>query len=197
MQSHLKRKMRPHPKHARIERERRFLLERFPPDETPTAIRQITDRYFTGASLRLRKQTGDTGSPVFKLTQKIAEPGAGAQQGWITTLYLSEAEFTLLERIPAHVLRKTRSSVPPFGIDIFEGVLEGLVMVEAEFETAVEAEALELPTYAYREVSDDVRFTGGRLAAASADELRDWLAEYGIRLPARGGTTVSARGNTP
>ncbi len=151
--------------------------------ETPTRMRQITDWYLTGASLRLRKQTGDNG-PVYKLTQKIAEPGAGSRQAWITTMYLSASEFTLLERIPARVLHKTRYSVPPFGIDVFEGVLTGLVMAEAEFESTADAKALKLPAYVFREVSDDARFTGGRLADASADELRDWLAECGMRLPA-------------
>jgi CYTH domain-containing protein len=189
--------MRPHPRHARIERERRFLLERLPPAATPVSKRQITDRYLIGASLRLRKQTEDNRTPVFKLTQKIAEPGDGAQQGWITTIYLSEAEFALLERVPARVLRKTRYSLPPFGIDVFQRALEGLVMAEAEFESAAESEALNVPAYIYREVSDDPRFTGGRLAAASADELQDWLTAYGIRLPAPSGTTASARGNTP
>ncbi|MGW3744351.1 hypothetical protein ACWD62_28140 [Streptomyces sp. NPDC005146] len=31
------------------------------------------------------------------------------------------------------------------------------------------------------EVTDDPRFTGGRLVRASLSEVLDWLAEYGIR----------------
>jgi hypothetical protein len=32
------------------------------------------------------------------------------------------------------------------------------------------------------EVSDDLRFTGGRLATASRQELEAWLAEHGVKL---------------
>lgn len=57
-------------KYARIERERRFLLDRFPSADV-VRIRHITDRYIDGTCLRLREQTDDSGPAVFKLTQKI------------------------------------------------------------------------------------------------------------------------------
>jgi hypothetical protein len=106
-------------KYARIERERRFLVARFPTDATVVRIRRITDHYIEGSRLRLREQRDDDAPPVFKLTQKIPAPAAGAQQGDITTMYLSEEEFRLLAQVPARVLQKTRYSMPPFGIDVF------------------------------------------------------------------------------
>ena len=119
---------------------------------------------------------------VFKLTQKIPARAAGAQQGFITTMYLTQAEYALLANLPAQALSKTRYSVPPFGIDVFEGALEGLVLVEAEFESAADADALAMPPFVVREVSDDDRFTGGRLVRASRQDIRNWLLEYGICL---------------
>jgi CYTH domain-containing protein len=81
-----------------------------------------------------------------------------------TLKYLTRAEFEVLAELPANELRKTRYSVPPFGIDVFEGPLDGLVLAEAEFDSEEAASALTLPSYIVREVSDDPRYTGGFLA---------------------------------
>jgi CYTH domain-containing protein len=97
-------------------------------------------------------------------------------------MYLSKDEFCILAQLSAKQLNKTRYSVPPFGIDVFEDRLEGLILAEVEFESASEADALVLPSFIVREVSADPRFTGGRLVRASRQELETWLLEYGIRL---------------
>jgi CYTH domain-containing protein len=169
-------------KYARIERERRFLLAQFPQDAEVVRVRRITDRYVDGTRLCLREQSDDDGPPTFKLTQKIAEPSSGARQGLITTIYLSHDEFRALAQLPARKLSKTRYSVPPFGIDVFEDELAGLLIAEAEFESGEAADALKVPPFIGREVSEDIRFTGGRLVCASRPDIRIWLSEYGIRL---------------
>jgi len=173
----------PH-KYARIEWERRFLLDQFP-DADVVRIRHIVDRYIDGTLLRLREQTDDGGSAIFKLTQKVPERAGGAQQGFITTIYLTEDEFRVLAHLSAKKLSKTRYSVPPFGIDVFEGALQGLRLAEAEFNSAAEAEDLILPSYILREVTDDDRFTGGQLVCASRQNVEEWLTEYGITLSGR------------
>jgi CYTH domain-containing protein len=164
----------------RVERERRFLLTQFPGDVL--RIRCITDRYIDGTTLRLRQLSEENCPVVFKLTQKLPGQAMGAQQGLITSIYLTEDEFRILAQLPAKMLRKTRHSVPPFGIDVFEGELEGLVMAEAEFDSAAAADSLVLPPFLGREVSADHRFTGGELAAASRENVRAWLLDYGIQL---------------
>lgn len=168
--------------YARIERERRFLLERFPCNANVIRVRRILDRYIAGATLRLRRFSEQDGSVLYKLTQKIPERSGGAQQGWITSMYLSANEYALLAQLPAAVLSKTRHSVPPFGIDVFEGPLHGLVLAEAEFASAEAADALTLPEFVLREVSGDERFTGGRLAVASGQDLRHWLSDYSLAI---------------
>jgi CYTH domain-containing protein len=140
------------------------------------------DRYIDGTALRLRKQSEDGGPIVFKLTQKIPRRSSGAQQGFITTMYLTEDEYFVLAQLSAKTLDKTRHSVPPFGIDVFEGTLKGLILAEAEFDSAATADALTIPGFISQEVSDDKRFTGGHLARASRQEIRIWLYEYGIGL---------------
>jgi CYTH domain-containing protein len=171
---------RPH-KYARVERERRFLLDRFPSADV-VRIRHITDRYIDGTLLRLREQTDAGGPAMFKLTQKIPARTNGAQQGLITSIYLTEGEFRLLAQLPGKMCSKVRYSVPPFGIDVFEGTLQGLRLAEAEFNSAAEADVLVVPDFMLHEVTDDERFTGGQLVCASRPNVEKWLAEYGMTL---------------
>jgi CYTH domain-containing protein len=169
-------------KYARIERERRFLVHRFPGESKVTRIRRITDCYIDGTRLRLREETEEGQEPVYKLAQKISERGSGAQQGLITNMYLNKAEFLVLGHLPARQLSKTRYSVPPFGVDVFSGELEGLILAEAEFDSAAEADSLEFPAFIAHEVTSDDQFTGGALASASREQVHAWLSEYGIKL---------------
>jgi CYTH domain-containing protein len=170
-------------KYARIERERRFLLAGPPPPAAVIARRHITDRYLPGTRLRLRRiEHPGSEDREFKLTQKVPANRPGYLQGLITNTYLSAAEYDLLASLPAAVLTKTRLSVPPLGIDVFEPPLHGLIMADAEFSTDSEAQSFRPPAAAVAEVTGDSRFTGGSLVTARRDDLLAWLAEYGIEL---------------
>ncbi len=168
-------------RYARVERERRFLLAELPRDRTPVRVHAVVDRYLSGSRLRLRKMTErGSGQVRYKLAQKVPAGVPGATQGLITNIYLVEDEYELLATLPARVLGKTRHSVPPLGIDVFERPLHGLVLGEAEFASEAEARAFQPPAYALAEVTADRRFTGGSLAAATREQLLAWLADYGL-----------------
>jgi CYTH domain-containing protein len=142
--------MPPEHKYARIERERRFLLNLFPSNAIAIRIRRITDYYIDGTTLRLREQSEDGGPTVFKLTQKVPARASGAQQGFITNMYLTKNEFCVLAQLSARKLNKIRYSLPPFGIDVFQDKLEGLLLAEAEFDSAVDADNLTLPSFSMK-----------------------------------------------
>jgi CYTH domain-containing protein len=168
-------------KYARIERERRFLLAGPPPPSAITGRRRINDRYLPETRLRLRRiDHMDSGECEFKFTQKVPADQPGFIQGLITNTYLSAAEYDLLASLRADVLSKTRLSVPPLSIDIFDPPLHGLIMADVEFSTDKEAQAFLPPSVLVAEVTDDLRFTGGSLVRARRDDLLAWLAEYGI-----------------
>jgi CYTH domain-containing protein len=93
---------------------------------------------------------------------------------------LTRPEFEVLAGLPAKQFSKTRYTVPPLGIDVFENTLEGLFLAEAEFDSPSEAESFSVPDYVVREVSEDDRFTGGRLVRVTRPELARWLGEFGI-----------------
>lgn len=167
-------------KYARVERERRFLLDGLPAGQQPAAARTITDHYLAGTTLRLRC-VRQPGGDQYKLTQKIPAPRPGPVQGLITNIYLSRAEYDqLAAALPGRRLAKTRYSIPPLGIDVFDPPLHGLVTAEAEFGTDAEMLAFQPPGYVHAEITGDPRFTGGRLAVTAREDLLSWLAQYGL-----------------
>jgi CYTH domain-containing protein len=66
-------------------------------------------------------------------------------------------------------------------MDVFVGTLEGLLLAEAEFDSAADTDALSLPSSIWPEVSADNRFTGPELVRASREDIRAALPEYRIR----------------
>lgn len=86
--------------------------------------------------------------------------------GLITNIYLSAAEYDLLACLPGEVLTKTRVSVPPLGVDVFDPPLHGLVLAEAEFGSDELALSFPVPAGAVAEVTDDSRGTAARAPAA-------------------------------
>jgi hypothetical protein len=59
-------------------------------------------------------------------SQKVPAWATGAQEGLITSVYLTKDEFCVLAQLSAKKLSNTRHSVPPFGIDVFEGTFSRL-----------------------------------------------------------------------
>lgn len=168
-------------RYARVEIERRWLLAEAPDPDTAVAVRHLVDRYLLGTRLRLRLQVEEDGPTVRKFTQKLPEPAptGHGHQGLVTNTYLSEREYDLLATLPALELRKTRYSVAPFGIDVFEGPLRGLVLAEIEFPDVDEADRSPVPPGAVAEVTHDRRFTGGTLAGTATGALHGWIRELG------------------
>jgi len=168
-------------KYALPERERRFLLVRRPDNQPIVRTAAITDLYLIDTRLRIRRtvETADgTTTTVYKLTQKV--PAADGSPGLITTLYLSQREYDAFAAVPARRLTKTRYSMPPLGVDVFDPPLHGLTMAEAEFPTDEAMHGFKPPSFAIAEVTHDVRFTGGRLVVTPREELLQTLASFGI-----------------
>jgi CYTH domain-containing protein len=165
-------------KYARPEFERRFLLSTIPSGRVMRR-RHIVDRYFIGTGLRLRTVSSDTGDLEYKLTQKVPEAMEGAR-GRITTMYLAPAAYDLLCELPGAELCKTRFSIPPFGIDIFGGALDRLLLAECEASSAADLAQYPSPPGTIAEVTEDERFTGGRLATTTAEQLSMLLHLFGI-----------------
>jgi hypothetical protein len=136
-------------KYARLEAERRFLLDALP-DLADARVLRITDRYVHGTRMRLRVvHEGD--SVVRKLGQKVPRSTSTNEH---TTLYLDEAEHALLQALPADELSKTRYVLDGWAFDEHP---TGLLLAETEDPGE--------PWFPYvREVTEDLAFTGAVLA---------------------------------
>jgi len=163
-------------KYARIEREQRWLLPSVP--EKALFRAEIVDYYFESTSLRLRKVTTESATTL-KLTQKVRVDEGNPHFIKITNLYLTPAEFEMLTKLPTLTLLKHRfdygEGQSTFAVDTFGGRHRGLVL--AEIEIGPDEQRVLGPSSALVEVSDDNRFSGGYLAAASDDELAELLSQ--------------------
>lgn len=171
----------PH-KYARIERERRFLVEQMPfAAASAPAFVDIIDTYLPGEQLRLREMRNAAGDAIaYKLTQKYHLPTLPSYAVMITNIYLTAADYALFSGLPGVTLRKRRylwvEQDSHIAIDVFAGALAGLMLAEIEAATDAAIEAVPMPAFAAREVTTDATFRGGRLARLSAEAFRQWRA---------------------
>ena len=137
----------PDSKYARLERERRYLLQDLPEGLTRADHHlQITDNYITGTRLRLRKvRDPRTNKWVVKFTQKVAPNPEDLSRTIITNTYLNAIEAETLSVFEANEIRKNRYPFEfegrRFSVDMFLGDLFGLVLAEVNFETDEEMES--------------------------------------------------------
>ncbi len=176
----------PDSKYARIERERRYLLQDLPEGLTRADHHlQITDNYITGTRLRIRKvRDPKTNKWIVKFTQKFAPNPEDLSRTIITNTYLNAIEAEILAVFEANEIRKNRYQFEfegrPFSIDMFLGDLFGLVLAEADFETDEDLDSFSKPPFALAEVTNNEIFSGGRLSELAFEDIRDEIARSGL-----------------
>src|SRR4051794_25298795 len=178
--------------YTRLEFERKFLVgtNRLDLAKLEKYSKLLEDRYFDFGRVRLRRQTdSDTGLVKFKFTKKFdalaeildgsAGVSAAAAPGFvrrIVSMWVSESEYTALLALPGRELRKRRHYFKAngwtYGVDVFEGEVEGLVMCEFEGENKEEVFRIPPPEFATVEVTEDVSFTGGNLCKVTAMDVK-------------------------
>ncbi|HSQ23158.1 MAG TPA: hypothetical protein VLN44_02050 [Pyrinomonadaceae bacterium] len=176
----------PESNYARVERERRYLLEDLPEGLTRADHHlQITDNYITGTRLRLRKvRDPQTNKWVVKFTQKFAPNPLDLSRTTITNTYLNATEAETLAIFEANEIRKNRYHFEfegrQFSVDMFLGDLFGLVLAEVSFDHDDELENFPLPPFAVADVTNNELFTGGRLSQLSFADIKDELVRHGL-----------------
>lgn len=173
-------------KYARVERERRYLLQDLPEGLTrPDPHVQITDNYITGTRLRLRKvREPRTNKWTVKLTQKFAPDPRDFSRTIITNIYLNALEAEALGISDANEIRKNRYPFEfegrKWAADMFLGDLFGLVLAEVNFETDEELDSFPKPPFAVADVTNLELFTGGRLCELTFEDIREEMIKIGI-----------------
>jgi CYTH domain-containing protein len=173
-------------KYARVERERRYLLQDLPEGLTRADVHvQITDNYITGTRLRIRKvRDPRTNKWTVKFTQKFAPQPADFSRTIITNIYLNALEAETLSVFDANEIRKNRYPFDfegrKFSVDMFLGDLFGLVLAEVSFETDEELESFPRPPFAIADVTNNEIFTGGRLCGLTFEDIREEILKSGL-----------------
>ena len=176
----------PESKYARVERERRYLLQDLPEGLTRADDHlQITDNYITGTRLRIRKVREPRSNKwVVKFTQKYAPDASDLSRTIITNTYLNPLEADTLSMFNANEIRKNRYFFDcegrRFSVDMFLGDLFGLVLAEVSFETDEELNNFSKPTFALADVTNNEFFTGGRLSELTFADVREEIKRAGL-----------------
>lgn len=176
----------PESRYARIERERRYLLQDLPEGLTRADHHlQITDNYITGTRLRIRKvRHPKTNKWIVKFTQKFAPNPEDLSRTIITNTYLNAIEAETLAVFEANEIRKNRYRFEfegrRFSIDMFLGDLFGLVLAEVNFETDEDLDSFPKPPFALADVTNNEIFSGGRLSELTFEDIRSEVARNGL-----------------
>jgi len=157
--------MRELPKYAKLEIERRWLVDlaRCPPFDANAAAR-ITDRYISRSQLRLRKIESATGAVLYKLCKKYGHVGTLAQP--IVNIYLSCEEFEMLNQLPGCLVVKHRHKMAGGAVDIYSSAEGRVAVFEIEFDDESSAAVYTPPDFVLEEVTHDRRYSGSALAGA-------------------------------
>lgn len=156
----------PKPAFTVVEYERRWLCRDVPRAQVIRSER-ISDLYVAGSRLRLREARPIDGGPArLRLSRKA---DVDSRTRLVTSIYLPEEEFAVLAAsLPGRRIEKLRHTLRSptevvLSVDQFQGALDGLVMVEAEFGARETMAAFPMPDFTFREVTDDPRYSGGYL----------------------------------
>jgi CYTH domain-containing protein len=171
-------------KYSRIEYERRFLVRATAAwrGAVRPGSKRIEDKYLHGTRLRLRAVT-DTASNerTLKLTKKSDSPSVYFRT--ISRILLSNDELRVFDALPGDRLTKTRHHVlhldRVFAVDVFDGLLEGLILCEVEASSLDDVMCTSPPAFVHCEVTEDPFFSGANLSRLARDDLLAKLASLG------------------
>ena len=163
--------------------ERTFLAKEIPSDIESYPSKEIIDIYVPESSdhptLRIRKN-GDK----YEITKKEPVKDDPSHQHE-HTIPLKEEEFNSLIQSPGKKVHKKRYFYPYNGkeleIDVFQGELKGLVLVDAEFEQHDEKDEFEMPSFCFKDVTQEKLIAGGMLCGKSYEDIQEELESLGYK----------------
>ncbi len=161
----------------------RTFLARYVPDLSGCASREVIDIYVPKSrehpTLRIRKN-GDR----FEITKKEPASENPAVMNEETVSITSE-EFEALSHTEGKRLHKTRYFYKKDGLDAQIGIhvedLEGLVLIDFEFENEDAMNAFSPPDFCLAEVTEDEFLAGGMLCGKRYEEIEPRLSEKGYK----------------
>ena len=128
--------------------------------------------------LRLRR-SGDT----YEITKKNPISEGDASRQLEITIPLTAEEFADLEKIPGKRINKSRyvykENNITFEIDVFQGDLKGLVLVDIEFKSVDDKSKFVSPPWCLVDVTQEKFIAGGMLCGKRYADIEERLNKFG------------------
>lgn len=158
-----------------IELERKYLAKTLPKNLKECKSKEVIDIYFPKSaahpSLRLRKN-GDK----YEMTKKEPLSQDDTSEFLEQTIILRQDEFNEFNKLEGKKVHKIRYYYDYNGytaeIDVFQGALKGLVVVEFEFPNREEKNNFTMPDFCLLELNEgDFKAAGGVLCGKSYEDI--------------------------
>jgi adenylate cyclase len=160
-----------------------YLAKTLPNNFSPEIkSKEILDIYLPAsaehAKLRIRKQ-GDS----YEITKKEPVMGTDSSHQSENTIPLTKEEFNEFATLQGKRVRKIRYYFEEGGImyeiDVFQDALEGLVLVDVEFNSNEEKAKFTPPDWFLVDVTQEKFVAGGVLCGKAYADIEDDLKKYG------------------
>ncbi len=146
-----------------------------------TPYKEMVDIYVPSTSnhptLRIRK----SGSK-YEITKKEPIKSGDASHQLETTIPLTEEEFSELSQIQGKRVTKNRfvyeEESNTYEIDVFQGDLKGLILVDIEFKSIEEKDRFTPPSWVLVEVTQENFIAGGMLCGKSYKDIEEKLIKF-------------------
>jgi len=130
--------------------------------------------------LRIRKN-GDK----FEITKKYPVKNGDASKQTEHTIILTEEEFDELSKLEGKRTSKIRYVINYNGIlceiDVFQGALKGLVLIDFEFSSEKDKDEFKMPDFCLVDVTQEEFLAGGMLCGKSYDDIKEKLEKFGYK----------------
>jgi CYTH domain-containing protein len=164
-----------------IELERTFLAKHVPPDITNYPSKEVIDIYIPKTAhhpvLRIRKN-GDK----YEITKKYPVKEGDSSEQHEFTIPLTPEEFAQLSSLDGKKVHKIRYFYPVNNhtaeVDVFQGALKGLVIIDFEFSTAEEKEAFTPPDFCGPDITQETFVAGGMVCGKSYEDIEGELKRF-------------------
>lgn len=168
-----------------IELEKTYLLKNLPEGLNFLKSTEIIDIYIPTSEghpvLRIRKK-GDR----LEITKKRPIKGNDSSEQSEETIILSDEEFKELSQLKGKRFRKIRhyynfENCKSMELDVYKDELEGLAVVDFEFNTTEEKDKFQMPNFCLVDVTQEKNFAGGILAGKKYSDVETFLLKYGYK----------------
>lgn len=167
-----------------MEYERTFLAKELPQGIDECEKTEIVDIFLPTTArhpvLRLRKR-----GEKLRMTKKYPDGDDHSVQHEHTIPLTPEEYDELVASVKGKRFRKVRhyyeENGTTFEVDVYKDVLQGLVVVDAEFENGVGKEELVMPSWCLADVTQEEFIAGGMLCGKRYEDIEQELEKFGYR----------------